>query len=201
MRASARTSDIRFLAPIPHHCMPNLDSKKPKLSWKKKLMFSAVVTLLFFGGAELVLTVLGVEPIADSIDTSAGFSPQAPLLTSKVNDDGARIMTTANNKLVWFNSQSFAATKPPKTRRVFCVGGSTTFGRPFNDTTSYVNWLRQLLPKVSPEFHWEVINAGGVSYASYRVAAVMEELANYEPDLFIVYSAQNEFLERRTYAK
>jgi tetratricopeptide (TPR) repeat protein len=31
------------------------------------------------------------------------------------------------------------------------------------------------------------------------VATVMEELARYEPDLFIVYSVHNEFLERRTY--
>ncbi|MEZ5362267.1 MAG: hypothetical protein R2748_07970 [Bryobacterales bacterium] len=45
----------------------------------------------------------------------------------------------------------------------------------------------------------EVINAGGVSYASYRVAAVMEELAQYEPDAFLIYSGHNEFLERRTY--
>jgi len=39
-----------------------------------------------------------------------------------------------------------------------------------------------------------------VSYASYRVAALAEELIQYEPDLFIVYSGHNEFLERRTYA-
>ena len=54
---------------------------------------------------------------------------------------------------------------------------------------------------MQPDVNWEVINAGGVSYASYRVAAVMRELAQYAPDLFIVYSAQNEFLERRTYAR
>ncbi len=46
-----------------------------------------------------------------------------------------------------------------------------------------------------------MINAGGISYASYRVANVMEELSQYEPDLFIVYSVHNEFLERRTYAE
>jgi tetratricopeptide (TPR) repeat protein len=45
-----------------------------------------------------------------------------------------------------------------------------------------------------------VINAGGISYASYRVANLMKELALYEPDLFIVYTGHNEFLEERTYA-
>ena len=47
---------------------------------------------------------------------------------------------------------------------------------------------------------WEVINAGGISYASYRVALVVKELAAYAPDLFVVYSGHNEFLERRTYS-
>ena len=36
--------------------------------------------------------------------------------------------------------------------------------------------------------------SGGVSYASYRVAALMEELVRYEPDLFVIYSGHNEFL-------
>jgi tetratricopeptide (TPR) repeat protein len=46
-----------------------------------------------------------------------------------------------------------------------------------------------------------VINAGGISYASYRVARLMEELVNYQPDLFIIYTGQNEFLEERTYGQ
>ncbi len=80
------------------------------------------------------------------------------------------------------------------------MGGSTTYGHPYWDATSFAGWLRQYLPVVDPEHNWEVINAGGISYASYRVAALMEELSQYEPDIFIVYSVHNEFLERRTYA-
>ena len=45
-----------------------------------------------------------------------------------------------------------------------------------------------------------MINAGAMSYASYRVKGVMAELAQYDPDLFIAYMGHNEFLERRTYA-
>lgn len=60
--------------------------------------------------------------------------------------------------------------------------------------------MRELLPVADEHTVWEVINAGGVSYASYRVAALMEELTQYQPDLFVIFSAHNEFLERRTYA-
>ena len=55
------------------------------------------------------------------------------------------------------------------------------------------------MPAADPTRTWEVINAGGVSYASYRLAVVMDELVHYDPDLFIIYSGHNEFLERRTY--
>ena len=169
------------------------------LSWRKKLLFAAFTTVAFFLLLEATLTLLGVQRVTDSGDPFVGFSSQIPLMEPSAGEDGETIVRTARGKLVWFNPQSFSATKPSATRRVFCVGGSTTFGRPFADLTSYCGWLRELLPIVDASTRWEVINAGGVSYASYRVAAVMAELAEYEPDLFIVYSAQNEFLERRTY--
>jgi Flp pilus assembly protein TadD len=59
--------------------------------------------------------------------------------------------------------------------------------------------LRDFLPAVNPGRQWEVINAGGISYASYRVVRLMEALSGHEPDLFIVYTGHNEFLEERTY--
>jgi tetratricopeptide (TPR) repeat protein len=79
------------------------------------------------------------------------------------------------------------------------MGGSTTFGRPYQDPLSFCGWLRTYLQAADPSRKWEVINAGGISYASYRVAHMMNELKDYQPDLFIVYSGQNEFLEQRSY--
>ena len=108
-------------------------------------------------------------------------------------------MEPAENKLRWFNHQSFPKAKPDNTFRIFCLGGSTTYGRPFDDKTSYCGWLREYLVEVDPTQNFEVINAGGISYASYRLVKVMEELAEFEPDLFIVYTGHNEFLEERTY--
>lgn len=168
-------------------------------SWLKKIAFSFVVTTGFFVLFELGLTLCGVQAITVNSDPFAGFS-QLPLFQSAEGENGEQLLTTAQSKLVWFNSQTFPRQKPDGTRRVFCVGGSTTYGRPYWDATSYSGWLREFLPLVDDSCDWEVINVGGVSYASYRVAAVMEELARYEPDLFIVYSVHNEFLERRTYA-
>jgi tetratricopeptide (TPR) repeat protein len=79
------------------------------------------------------------------------------------------------------------------------MGGSTTYGRPYNHQSSFAAWLGEFLSAADDTRDWEVINAGGISYASYRVAMLMEELTQYQPDLFVVYSGHNEFLERRTY--
>ena len=168
----------------------------------KKVLFAAVTTITFFALLEFLLSIFGVEPINLNEDPFVGFAASAPLFVPDDVDNASSEarMRTAPGKLVWFNEQSFSSRKAETVRRIFCVGGSTTYGRPFDDTTSYCGWLRRFLPMVDPSQQWEVVNAGGISYASYRVAALMEELAQYEPDLFIVYSAHNEFLERRTYA-
>ena len=166
------------------------------MSMLKKIVMSVVATGLFFGLLELILWLAGVEPRLYAEDPYVGFSSHSPLFVA--NADGTQYQT-ADNKLNLFNRQSFAIHKPNGVKRVFCVGGSTTNGRPYDDATSFCGWLRELLPAAVPSTSWEVINAGGVSYASYRVALLMEELAKYEPDLFLIYSGHNEFLEERTY--
>jgi tetratricopeptide (TPR) repeat protein len=178
-------------------------SARRSLSRRKKLAYSLVTTLLFFVLLESGLALLGVEPAVDLSDPFVGFDDSSPLFvpdTASGTGDASR-MVTSKNKLAWFNEQSFPRRKPPDTRRVFCLGGSTTYGRPYDDTTSFPGWLRELLPHIAPQARWEVINAGGVSYASYRVARLTQELVQYEPDLLIVYTGHNEFLEDRTYGE
>ncbi len=169
------------------------------LSLRKKLFFSAILTLLILATIELVLTLAGVRPVSFESDPYVGFTSQAPLFIEQKGLDGSAVKATAPNKLSFFNKQEFPREKPKNSYRIFCVGGSTTFGRPYDDRTSFCGWLRALLPAADSTRPWELINAGGVSYASYRVAVLMEELIRYEPDLFVIYSGQNEFLENRTY--
>jgi tetratricopeptide (TPR) repeat protein len=164
----------------------------------RKVVFAVLTVVIFFGLVELVLALAGVRPVLVEEDPYVGFSSSIDLFRSTA--DGARL-ETATNKLAWFNHQVFPASKPAGTVRVFTLGGSTTYGRPFEDTTSFSGWLRAYLRSVDPTTRWEVINAGGISYASYRVATLMKELVEYEPDVFIIYSGNNEFLEKRTYGE
>lgn len=158
-----------------------------------------LIVAIFFAGAEIVLSFLGVKPLIRDEDPYVGFTSYLPLFVDGVDPDGTPIKMTAENKLKYFNAQSFLSEKPAHGYRVFTLGGSTTYGHPYNDATSFSGWLRAYLPELDSSRHWEVVNCGGISYASYRLALVMEELCQYEPDLFIVYTGHNEFLERRTF--
>jgi tetratricopeptide (TPR) repeat protein len=170
-----------------------------QLSLGKKLLFSTAITVAFLLLLELVLVLSGLTPVTMTEDPFVGFSGNMPLMELAGDGEGKQVMVTAKNKRRWFNAQSFPKNKPAGTKRIFCMGGSTTYGHPFTDSTSFSRWMREFLPVCDPAQKWEVINAGGISYASYRVAALMEELSQYQPDVFVVYSVHNEFLERRTY--
>jgi len=173
----------------------------PRLPLWKRLLLAVVTIVLFFTLVEIVLAAFGVHPSLYDKDPYVGFSSTIPLFVEQMGPNGKRLMATAQNKLGFFNPQQFPVDKSSSTYRIFCMGGSTTFGRPYDDTTSFCGWLRTMLPEADPTRLWEVVNAGGVSYASYRVAGLMEELIDYKPDLFIIYSGHNEFLEHRTYGR
>jgi Flp pilus assembly protein TadD len=172
-----------------------------KTHFIKNLVLGCGVALVFFILIELILMAAGVKSLYERTDPAVGFAGYAPLFLKHAQPNGEQIFSTASNKMEWFNMQSFPAKKAKNVTRIFCIGGSTTYGRPYDDRTSFCGWLRRFLPAVDPTRNWEVVNAGGISYASYRAARLMEELADYEPDLFIVYSGHNEFLESRTYNK
>ncbi len=178
---------------------PGGRAKRSTLPAWKKALFATVTVGGFFLILEGVLALAGVRPQTATADPYVGFAGNIPLYIEERGADGKTYMTTGPSKVRWFNRQRFLKDKPAGVYRIFSVGGSTTYGRPYTDPFSFSGWLREMLPEADPTRQWEVINAGGVSYASYRVAAVMEELSRYEPDLFIVYSGHNEFLERRSY--
>lgn len=167
----------------------------------RNVLYSLIIIVVFFGGLELVLALAGVKPILLTEDPLVGFSSNVPLFVEQRQSSGRMVYRTASNKLIRFNDQVFPKDKGKNTYRIFTVGGSTTQGRPFDHKVSFGGWLQAFLDAAEPGTNWGVINAGGASYASYRVAKLMQELVRYQPDLFIVYSGHNEFLEERSYGK
>ena len=159
---------------------------------------SILCGLSLFVFAELVCCLLGMGESRLEDDPFVGFSNLQPLFEK--NSDGDRFVT-ATGRLKFFRPEEFAASKPAGTRRIFCLGGSTVQGRPFAKETSFTTWLELALGQAEPDQKWEVINCGGISYASYRLVPILQECLGYEPDAFIICTGHNEFLEDRSYGQ
>lgn len=177
----------------------NRDSLK-RISLRRYILFRLLAVAMGLSALLLLegllrLTDLGRVP--DLGDPFVGFSEVRPLFV--LNDQGDRFEIPVSRQ-AFFQPESFAANKGPAEFRVFCLGGSTVQGRPYSIETSFTTWLELSLKAADPSRDWEVVNCGGVSYASYRLLPIMKEILAYEPDLFIIYTGHNEFLEARTYS-
>lgn len=156
---------------------------------------------IMLGLAPLALLEAGLRcfapPVSGAVDPILDLQQLRPLF---VLDESTDRWSIPPHRLGFFRPASFAASKPSGTRRIFVLGGSTVQGRPYSTETAFSSWLRLRLESAEPETDFEVINCGGVSYASYRVAKILDEVLQHDPDLIVLYTGHNEFLEDRTYA-
>lgn len=180
------------------------DSKKqtrPSLPRRRLWLFRAAFVALgfsLFGVAELICIFFGWGKPADYEDPFVGFSKIHRLF---VQNESAGRYEIPKAKQKFFSPDSFPIEKGGKTFRIFSFGGSTVKGRPYSKETSFTTWLELDLKAADPSRDWESINCGGISYASYRLVPMVQECLNYKPDLFIICTGHNEFLEDRTYEK
>ncbi|WP_047813831.1 SGNH/GDSL hydrolase family protein [Rhodopirellula islandica] len=171
--------------------------KRRRRRWTMRLMASLLACL------PVLLLELGLrgldnsEPQAIDYDPYVGLNQLRPLFVLNEESDRWEIPSERYN---FFRPESFSAKKAPGTRRVFVLGGSTVQGRPYATETAFSTWLRLSLESADRETKYEVINCGGTGYASYRVAKILDEVLEHEPDAIVLYTGHNEFLEDRTYA-
>ncbi len=114
-------------------------------------------------------------------------------------DEDEEIYTTARHRLLFFGRQEFEAEKPEKTFRIFALGGSTVHGRPYENGSAFLKWMGIELGGRDSTRDYETVNCGGLSYASYRLVTMLKEVLQYDPDLIVVATGHNEFLEDRSY--
>jgi len=95
----------------------------------------------------------------------------------------------------------FRIDKSPGTLRVFVLGGSAAAGWPHPDEETFSAYLERALDRAIPDHDVEVLNVAGHGYASYRVRQIFDDVIEFEPDLLILWSGNNEFFEVRSYRK
>lgn len=178
------------------HASPQ--SVKHRLSRGKLWCFrfaTIAVALAFLGLLELSLRFCLPDVISSQPDLLT-FEAVLPLFVLNKNQDRWEI---PKSRLEYFVAESFPAKKLKDSYRIFCIGGSTVQGRPFSTETAFSKFLKIGLDQLAPEHDWQVINCGGVSYASYRLKPILKECLEHEADLIILCTGHNEFLEDRSY--
>ncbi len=166
----------------------------------KPLFFRAVaigLSLMPLVACELTLRTLGMGKPTDFNDPFVGFSAIHPLFV--LNEQTGRY-EIAKSRQTHFQPDGFQAKKPANELRIFVLGGSTVQGRPWSIESSFTTWLELNLNASDPSHQYEVVNCGGVSYATYRLIPILQEVLHYQPDLIIFCEGHNEFLEDRSYA-
>jgi hypothetical protein len=170
-------------------------------SQRRRFWFPLLAVLLGLAPFVLLETGLRLLDVADprqTLDPLAGFGRNTPLFGIHENEG---VYRTLRAREPYFGRQSFPVVKADGTRRIFCLGGSTVRGRPYEVDTSFCRWLALELSRRDPVHRYRSINCGGISYASYRLLPVLTEVLRYAPDLIVLATGHNEFLEDRTYAR
>jgi len=167
----------------------------PPPSTAKKCAFILITYLGIAAVAEVGLWAAGVPTLIEREDPSRGFSG----LLHVFSPEGPRYRTSAANRGKTFNDQSFLVRKPTDGLRLFCLGGSSSFGYPWGAEAAFTSIVGEALAAAHPDRSVEAVNASGVSYAMHRLAIVADELSAYDPDVFLVYEGHNEFVETAFY--
>ncbi len=163
------------------------------------------VGLVFFG-VVLIILVEGLLRISTAPapacqeDPFVGFAGKDPFFI-RAEKHGRAIYQINPKRAGFFNPSSFPARKSGNAFRIFVLGGSVAMGFPFHEPGSFSRFLAIGLSKLDKSKTYEVVNVGGFGYASYRVVRILREVINHDPDLIIVMSGHNEFLEKRTYGE
>ena len=160
--------------------------RKPVV-FKIILILSPILLLLFIEGALRLFNYAGpralvIERVVDGKNVYA--------LNDKVTRN---YFTQKDLRQAVYTEQTFAKEKTANTYRIFCLGESTTYGYPYPPNVNFPVFLQQRLQTLFPERRFEIINVGMTAISSFAVADFVNELVDYQPDLFLLYMGHNEF--------
>jgi len=109
-----------------------------------------------------------------------------------VKSSDAKMVTNDELQKLNGGKDCFIKDKKAHVFRIFCIGGSTTRGWPFNPHFSYPLMLSLYLQDLLLERKIEIINAGFCASDSSSDIPLVREILNYQPDLILVHEGINE---------
>jgi len=151
------------------------------------LVFTGLLLLLLEGG----LRLLDVGPPEAS---RLPFQQvDLPVLEPGTRADGTEIWRTRDPR---HSYQSLPRAAGAPALRVFTFGASATAGLGFSPNVTFSRGLERMLETAYPDRASVVVNLGIVGISSEQVKRLVADVCGrYAPDLLVIYSGNNEFLE------
>jgi lysophospholipase L1-like esterase len=166
-----------------------------------RLLFAGILTLLCLEAlawAWLALVVKDASPLSyeDSLyqpHPYVGYSLRPGYRREVYADGSLRINADG------FRGPELRTARGPRSIRIVCLGGSTTFSIRTGDATTYPRLLEAMLQASHPDAEIEVVNAGVGAYTSAEsLATLATRVLDLRPDVIVVYHAVNDVHPRVT---
>ncbi len=155
------------------------------------LVFAPLVVLALLSVAELALAAAGVAPRRTNFERIREAEGTESLVASK----------TPPHSWTLFTDQRIPVRRKSGIRRVLFVGESTVAGYPFQPPAAFCYWVEARLEKLLPDLDFEVLNLGVNGWNCEAVRDLVAEIGpSLEPDLYVVYSGHNEYLDANIFA-
>jgi len=160
------------------------------LPLSRKALFSVITLVAALALAEIILRATGYagDPRRRAVLDIYGKPPD-PFEATPMPSGGQGFRVAADG----FRPDTFAAPKPSGEVRIFSLGGSTTAGYGTTPEEAYPARVQALLRSSRPEVR--VINLGRNALESFRIRAMVDDvLKRFEPDVLVVHTGHNDFI-------
>src|SRR5664279_6474658 len=170
--------------------MPQSSESEPGVArwryWAPRVASAILVPIFFFGIVEAALRFSGV-----------GFSTEL-LVPCTLKGQPASCYNLffpapffPPGMIKTPQAYAIPATKPQGTFRIFVLGESAAMGDP-DPAYAFSRYLGVMLRERYPSMKFEVVNTGSVAINSHVLLPIARDLARHNPDVFIIYSGNNE---------
>jgi tetratricopeptide (TPR) repeat protein len=168
--------------------------------WKRVTFRLTAIGLSLFavGALELSLRILRPGHLADGVEMKSNPAGM-PLFRIK-KKEGNLIYTPSRYFEPWGHHYQFVVPKPLGIYRIISLGSSTTNGGPFGNPGAFSRWLEVMLSAADDYRKYEVINLGQYGFPLSEIKELEKQSLAANPDLYIIYAGNNEFLYWRSQA-
>lgn len=143
---------------------------------------------------ELAATAI-LDLLPPTTSPTSGFSSSVPPFVRDRGEDGREVWQVHPARRHSFAAAQFPVDRPESSALVFCLGGSSVYGYPHGADFAFPHRLEQTLRTLHPDRELFVVNQGGMSYGSTRLRLLASQLMAYRPDVVVIYTGHNEFVE------